>query len=153
MDYEKRTFNIHFFHVNESGNIVEDETQFDVTSCYNVESIMNELIHLFNDFVDENDFANVTITGIDEVPYDGEDDEDEPYIITKDKYGVKYKVYAPDRVLEELKRNEELADEDEYQFGYLRQTWSGDSYRNYLDEDGNGYSVEVDGNVVQIYPL
>ena len=151
MDYEKRTFNIHFFHVNDSGNIVDDETQFDVTSCYNVETIMNELIHLFNDFAEENDFANATITGIEEVPYDGEDDE--PHVITKDKYGVKYKVYAPDKILEELKRNEELANEDEYQFGYLRQTWSGDSYRNYLDEDGNGYGVDVDGNVVQIYPL
>ena len=151
MDYEKRTFNIHFFHVNDFGNIVDDETQFDVTSCYNVEIIMNELIQLFNDFVDENAFANATITGIEEVPYDGEDGEDEPHIISINKYGATFKVYAPENVLEELRENEELIKEDCHQFGYLIQDWGNCKY--YFDNDGKCYGVDVDGDVVDIYPI
>lgn len=73
MHYKNRTFNIGFTYdgCDVVGGI--DETQFDVESCMDFESIAKELIGLFNDFVDENDFKNVRVLYIEEVLYeDGE---------------------------------------------------------------------------------
>ena len=149
MDYEKRTFNIHFFHVNESGNAVEDEKQFEITSCYDVTEIMNGLIRRFNNYVEECEYMNVEIIGIDEVGEEDED-EDEPYVITTNRYGATFKVYAPENVLEELREDEKLIKENPQQYAFLTYDWP--NCKCYFDNDGNGYGVDVDGNVVDIYP-
>ena len=49
-----------------------DETEFDTDATTN-EAIFCDLINLFNDFVTENGFIDVTVVNIYEVPYDGEE--------------------------------------------------------------------------------
>ena len=59
-------------------------------------------------------------------------------------------MYAPENLLEELKEREQASEE----FDYLKMNWG--SFRSndrFFDDEGNSYGVDVDGNVVQIYPL
>ena len=58
----------------EGAGLVYDSTEFD-TPFSNMEVIFVDLINLFNQFVDENDFEDVTVAQIEEVPYDGEEDD------------------------------------------------------------------------------
>lgn len=77
-------------------------------------------------------------------------DSEEKYIEMTDEYGAKFNVYAPENLLEELKEREQASEE----FDYLKMNWG--SFRSndrFIDDEGNSYGVDVDGNVVQIYPL
>lgn len=57
----------------ESADLVYDSTEFD-TPFHNMEVVFVDLINMFNQFVDENKFEDVTVTQIEEVPYDGEEE-------------------------------------------------------------------------------
>ena len=52
-----------------------DGTEFD-TDAQTTEDVCVDLMNLFNDFVAENHFEDVTVLGICEVPYDGEEDDE-----------------------------------------------------------------------------
>ena len=58
----------------EDAGLVYDSTEFD-TPFSNMEGIFVDLINLFNQFVNENDFEDVTVAQIEEVPYDGEEEK------------------------------------------------------------------------------
>ncbi len=51
----------------------DDETEFD-TDMKTPEGIFCDLVNLFNDFIAENGFTDVTVGNIYEVPYDGEEE-------------------------------------------------------------------------------
>ena len=50
-----------------------DGTEFD-TDAQTTEDVCVDLMNLFNDFVAENGFEDVTVSEIEEVPYDGEEE-------------------------------------------------------------------------------
>lgn len=50
-----------------------DETEFD-TDAQTTEDVCVDLMNLFNDFVAENHFEDVTVSEIYAVPYDGEEE-------------------------------------------------------------------------------
>ena len=56
----------------EEKELVYDATDFDV-DCDEMEGVFVDLINLFNGFCAENEFEDVTVTIIEEVPYDGEE--------------------------------------------------------------------------------
>ena len=68
-DDERKTRNVGWY--DEDAGLVYDSTEFD-TPFSNIEVIFVDLINLFNQFVQENDFEDVTVAQIEEVPYDGE---------------------------------------------------------------------------------
>lgn len=69
MSSTMRTFNVGF----SRSDLSHDETQFDISDgCF--EEMFNEIIQLFNDFVDDNGYMGTTILYLQEVPYDGEED-------------------------------------------------------------------------------
>ena len=57
----------------EEAGLVFDQTEFD-TEYQTDEVVWVDLINLFNQFVAENEFDDVTVTAIEEVPYDGEEE-------------------------------------------------------------------------------
>lgn len=81
----KRSFRIEFMralspaeiesywpHEEDAPDFWDDETEFD-TDALSPEGIFCDLVNLFNDFVSENGFKDVTVGNIYEVPYDGEE--------------------------------------------------------------------------------
>jgi len=69
-DHEQQCNGIVWY--DEDSGLMYDSTEFD-TPCQNIEGVCVDLINLFNDFVAENEFEDVTVTQIEEVPYDGEE--------------------------------------------------------------------------------
>lgn len=73
-----RTFNVCFSY-NPGGGAedwINDETQFDIEDTGDFVGMFNELVSLFNDFIQENsDLAGSVIDMINEVPYDGAYDD------------------------------------------------------------------------------
>ena len=69
-----RTFNIMFYRMQKGDMFyTDDETQFDTRDTDFVE-MFNDLITLWNKFVEENEFDVAVIDQIYEVPYDGEEE-------------------------------------------------------------------------------
>lgn len=69
-----RTFNVCFSYYPGGGaeERINDETQFDIEDTGDFTGMFNELVSLFNDFIQENsDLTCAVISMIDEVPYDG----------------------------------------------------------------------------------
>ena len=69
-EFEKEHRNCGWY--DEEAGYVYDSTEFD-TEYDNMEVVFVDLINLFNEFCDENGFEDVTVTEIEEVPYDGEE--------------------------------------------------------------------------------
>lgn len=70
-EVERKIQNVGWY--NEDAGLVYDSTEFD-TPYQNMEVVFVDLINLFNQFTEENKFENVTVTQIEEVPYDGEEE-------------------------------------------------------------------------------
>lgn len=70
-EYEKKSQTVGWY--DEEAGLVYDSTEFD-TPFENMEVVFVDLINLFNQFVDENNFEDVTVAEIEEVPYDGEEE-------------------------------------------------------------------------------
>ena len=74
----KRTYHITFMRKAEPDENIGHEyffdgTEFD-TDAQKMEDVCVDLMNLFNDFVAENHFEDVTVSEIYEVPYDGDEE-------------------------------------------------------------------------------
>ena len=71
-----RTFNVGFQRFDREDGLVDDETQFDLVDA-DFGTMYCELSELFEDFCKENRWDEYWVSYVEEVEYDGEDDEDE----------------------------------------------------------------------------
>lgn len=69
-EWEKEHRNCGWY--DEEAGYLYDSTEFDA-DANTMEGIFVDLINLFEQFVDENEFEDITVTEITEMPYDRED--------------------------------------------------------------------------------